>query len=175
MEEVGWKRDETPYIIFPCKKCKQYMYVKDGQKAKKCLRCGRNHNISDILDTGEIVYGMTAAVDSVKTKQNELATEGLGNIPELRSFGNFKIHNSKKNSLMDLEDTSTENEYEGQFNKMLVEMEEIYKKAPYYAFEILAQNYNIPELEFKFLFHKAQKEGSLIKIHGEYKIQLDYS
>jgi len=62
-------------------KCKQYLYVKTSQKAKRCLRCGQYHKISSIINSGEIVKGLSEAVDAVKTRQNELAIKELGNVP----------------------------------------------------------------------------------------------
>ena len=82
MEEVGFKKDENPYIVFPCSKCKQYMYVKTTQKTKRCLRCGRYHKVVTILSTGEIAKGMTNAVNMVKQKQREFSRKEVGEIPE---------------------------------------------------------------------------------------------
>ena len=65
MEEAAFKKDETPYLIYESSKCRQFMYVKTTQKGKKCLRCGRTHVVSKIIDSGEIVYGMSAAVAEV--------------------------------------------------------------------------------------------------------------
>ncbi|MCK4859155.1 MAG: hypothetical protein KAS87_01200, partial [Candidatus Omnitrophica bacterium] len=89
MEEIAFKKDETPYLVFVCKKCRQYSYVKTVQKTKKCLRCGRTHQVKDILNLGEIVSGMTEAVNTVKRKQTELA------IPEFRSEGDFVVATNK--------------------------------------------------------------------------------
>ncbi len=96
MEEAGFKKDETPYIIFPCSKCKQYMYVKTTQKTKRCLRCGRSHKVVSINDSGEIVEGITEAVNTVKQKQAEFAIKENGNIPEFRAIGDFKSSNKIK-------------------------------------------------------------------------------
>ena len=85
MEDVGFKKNETPYLVFACKKCKEFSYVKTIQKTKKCLRCGKTHQVRDILNKGEVVNGMTEAVNAVKRKQNEIA------IPEFRSGGDFVI------------------------------------------------------------------------------------
>ncbi len=98
MEEVGWRKDENPYLIFTCSKCTQYLYVKTTQKSKKCLRCGRQHKVSSIINSGEIVKGMTKAVEMVKTRQNELAVEELGAKPEFRAGDDFTIMKKIKNS-----------------------------------------------------------------------------
>ncbi|MHA2220106.1 MAG: DUF1922 domain-containing protein, partial [Candidatus Hodarchaeales archaeon] len=55
MEDIQFKKDETPYLIFACYKCKQFLYAKTTQKTRKCLRCGRMHKIEKIIDSGEIV------------------------------------------------------------------------------------------------------------------------
>ena len=72
IEEIAWKKDETPYIVFSCSKCKQFTYTKTTQKLKKCVRCGRTHIVANIEEQGEIVYGISKAVELVKIKQNEM-------------------------------------------------------------------------------------------------------
>lgn len=54
MEDTAWKKDETPYLVFACRKCRQYTYVKTTQKSKKCARCRRTHTVSDIMGSGEV-------------------------------------------------------------------------------------------------------------------------
>ena len=94
MEDVGWKKDDKLYIIFPCDKCKQYIYVKESQKTKKCLRCGHSHQVNTIKNYGEYVKGMTKAVERVIKKQEEMAIKRFGIIPEFRSSNDFLL--SKK-------------------------------------------------------------------------------
>ncbi len=163
MEDGEWKRDETPYIVFACKKCKQYMYVKHTQKTKKCLRCGRTHKVSDISNSGEIVNGMTAAVETVKEKQNELAIQELGSAPGFNAFGDFKPHAPKKPKKRKIEHSGKADDYILQFQKMLIKLEDLYTKVPYFAFEILAENYNIPDSELRILIHSFQKKGIIIR------------
>jgi len=81
MEEGALKKDQNPYLLFACSKCKQYLYVKTTQKTKKCLRCGRQHKVSSIINSGEIVRGITKAVEMVQFRQNELAIIELGTTP----------------------------------------------------------------------------------------------
>lgn len=173
MEDVEWKRDETPYIIFACRKCKQFMYVKQTQKTKKCLRCRRSHKVSDISNSGEIVNGMTLAVETVKERQHELAIREIGTAPGFSSFGDFKIHNSSGAKRRKVETPEEENNYMPQFKEMLIDLVDLYIKAPYFAFEVFAENYNIPESEFKILFHFFQKKGIIIKDNQDYRINLD--
>jgi hypothetical protein len=91
MEKGKWKRDETPYLIFQCSKCQQYSYVKTTQKTKKCLRCNHTHQVQHLLGKGEIVKGMTAAVERVIILQNKLSRNNLGRNPDLVSEKGFSL------------------------------------------------------------------------------------
>jgi len=161
MEDNTIKKDETPYLIFACTKCKEYSYVKTTQKTKKCLRCGRNHQVRDILKEGEVVSGMMEAVNAVKRKQNELAT------PEFRSGSDFVVATNTfarpKNSVSALRNTDQSIDYKEKFNKMLLELSKLYKRFPEYMLEIMVENYGIPAIELKMLINKAKKSGILIK------------
>lgn len=161
MEDIAFKKDETPYLIFACKKCGGFSYVKTVQKTKKCLRCGRKHEVQDIFKKGELVSGMTEAVNTVKRKQNELAT------PEFRSGGDFVVatHSvarpkSMKNAL---ESKDQEIDYTPKFNEMLFELSRLYKKFPRYMLDIMAEDYKIPPIELVSLIRSAKKSGMLIK------------
>ena len=170
MEEMTWKRDETPYIIFSCNKCGQYMYVKETQKTKKCLRCGRSHIVTQIKNVSEVVKGMTSAVKIVKQKQNELAIKDLGNEPEFRTSGDFKISNSispKKFILTEFQvkdNKGNEDDYLESFKKMLLELSKSYKEFPLSIIEIMAENYSVPNVELKNLIRNFQKQGILIRL-----------
>ncbi|MFX1364514.1 MAG: DUF1922 domain-containing protein [Promethearchaeota archaeon] len=172
MKDVRWKRDKTPYIVFACSKCKQFMYAKQTQKSKKCLRCGLTHKIPNLLSSKDIIHGMTNAVERVKEKQHELAIQETGSAPEFSSFGDFKIQKRKEPINKEMILMDSESEYIRKFNKMLMNMEEIYTKVPYYVFEIFAENYAIPESELNFLIHLFQKKGVLIKKGMHYFINL---
>ena len=173
MEEIAFKKDETPYLVFTCKKCRQYSYVKTTQKTKKCLRCGSTHQVKDILGLGEIVYGMSAAVDSVKQKQTELA------IPEFRSEGDFVVATNKtptrtrvKKSISKvLSDKDNDNDkslnFEARFTEVLLELSKLYGKFPKYILEIMADNYGIPALELKFLIKNFKKQEVLTVLKNE--------
>jgi len=177
MEEVAFKKDETPYLVFTCKKCRQYSYVKTVQKTKKCLRCGRTHQVKDLLGSGEVVYGMTAAVNTVKQKQTELAT------PEFRSEGDFvvasnkyptrtpPVKKSKSKVLLDKDgDKNFNSDFMEQFSECLLELSKLYGKFPIYMLEIMAENYGIPAVELKMLIRSFKKQGGLtvLKIEGFY-------
>jgi len=163
MEDATWKKDETPYLIFECAKCKQYLYVKATQKGKKCLRCGRTHTVSTIINTGEFVNGITAAVEMVKKRQDEFGKKELGHTPEFRAFGDFtvavkKLKDIAVNGAESSEDTTR------QFRKMLFEISAMYKKFPIYIIEVMADNYGIPASELKNLAKNFQKQGILIRL-----------
>ncbi len=160
------KKDETPYLIFACKKCGGFSYVKTVQKTRKCLRCGRKHQVRDILKNGEVVSGMTEAVNLVKRKQNELTT------PEFRSESDFIVHTEnrpvKSVSNITKRHTFTDNDgfelaHKQEFTEMLLELSKLYKRFPIYLLEIMAKNYGIPALELKTLIINAKKSGTLIK------------
>lgn len=176
MEEATFRKDETPYLIFECTKCKQFMYVKTTQKGKKCLRCGRTHTVSRMLDSGEIVSGMTTAVEAVKEKQNEFGVSELGHGPELRSFGDFKVSRTEStpSQFDEIErDSNQEEDYSHQFKNMLEEISSTYKKFPSYVLEVMADNYMIPHSQLKFLKKQFQNKGILKKLEGNsYEVTL---
>ena len=161
MEDIAIKKDETPYLVFACRKCYQFSYVKTVQKTKKCLRCGRTHQVRDILNDGEVVYGMTEAVNTVKRKQNELA------IPEFRSGSDFVVATNTiarpKNRVKALRNEDQEVDYEERFAEMLFELSKLYKRFPRYMLEIMAENYGIPAIELKTLITNAKKSEILTK------------
>ena len=172
MEEIAFKKDETPYLVFTCKKCRQYSYVKTTQKTKKCLRCGRNHQVKDIIGLGEIVYGMTAAVDTVKQKQSEIAT------PEFRSEGDFVVATNRfpnrtpfarknKRKVLSDKDSDKNIAFKEQFIEALLELSKLYGKFPKYMLEIMADNYGIPALELKLLIKSFKKQGFLTVLKNE--------
>ena len=171
MEEEGWKRDETPYIVFGCKKCNQFMYVKETQKTKKCLRCGRSHKVSDIKNSGENVYGMTNAVKIVKERQNELALKELGSPPEFKSLNDFRIAKNMKTIREVISKKNNENDYLLKFKKMLIELSEMYSEFPFYIIEMMAEDCGIPNSEVKLMTAIFLKQGILIQLtNNSYKI-----
>ncbi len=172
MEDIAFKRDETPYLIFACKKCGGFSYVKTVQEVKKCLRCGRTHQVRDILKNGEVVSGMTEAVNTVKRKQNELAT------PEFRSESDFVVATNTivrpKNKKKVIKDEDQEIDYTGKFTEMLLELSKLYKRFPNYLLEIMAKDYGIPVIELKTLIRSAKKSEMLIK-NGDDDIYYRYN
>jgi hypothetical protein len=176
MEDIAFKKDETPYLVFTCSKCRQYSYVKTTQKSKKCLRCGRTHQVKDVLGLGEVVYGMTAAVNTVKQKQTELAT------PEFRSEGDFVVATNKfptrtpvkkikKKILSDKVSDNNKNDnnsdFKERFCEVLLELSRLYGKFPKYMLEIMAENYGIPAFELKLLIKSFKKRGIITVLKNE--------
>jgi len=162
MEEDTWKKDETPYLVFPCSKCANFMYVKTIKKKKKCLRCGRSHTVNNISNTGEVVKGMTNAVKMIKIKQNELAVKELGHHPDFQTTDGFQIHQAPSkiiNSTLEQNNDTLSRK----FRDLLVELSLMHKKFPFYLIEIGADKYNIPASELKSLARTFLEQGSLIQ------------
>ena len=161
MEGATIKKDKTPYLIFACRKCREFSFVKTTQKTKKCLRCGRSHQVSNILKEGEKVFGMTEAVNAVKRKQNQLA------IPEFRSGSDFVVATNSiarpKSKKTAVKDEDQDIDYEQTFTEMLFELSKLYKWFPKYMLEIMSEDYGIPAIELKTLIRNAKKSRMLIK------------
>jgi hypothetical protein len=170
MEDEGWKKDETPYLVFTCSKCRQYMYVKTTQKTKKCLRCGRQHKVSSIINSGEIVKGMTNAVDKVKERQNQLAVRELGTAPELRAADDFTVKSHPKKKIQ-FEAHAIDNDGDSdKFERLLHKISVLYTEFPFYIFEIMAENFDIPISELNLLVKTYQKKGILTRKNNLFKI-----
>ena len=165
MEEIAWKRYETPYLVFPCEKCNQYTYTKTTRKTKKCARCRHLNIIEKVRSNGEVVNGISIAVEVVKLRQNEFAIEELGTLPEFRTVDDFKITTSSQNESFLIEEDKEE-EYYTKFILGLQELHELYEKFPIYMIELIAEKYNIPGPEIKLLIRTFQKERKLIRTDG---------
>jgi len=173
MEENRWKRDETPYIVFQCRNCGNFMYVKESQKTKKCLRdgCGRNHKVLNIKNSGETVSGMTNALETVKKRQEELAIREGEASPEFRASNDFKKSSKSRNRKN--ESDKEENSYSNKFKLMLIELSELYSTFPFYVIEIWAEKYRIPNEELKILIRNLQRQGILIQMNNHsYKFKI---
>jgi hypothetical protein len=176
LEETALKKDETPYLIFACNKCQQYSYVKTSQKTKKCVRCGRLHQVKSLLNEGVIVCGMTLAVNTVQRKQNELS------VPEFRTHGDFMIttnRSSNNTSSMSplVKKIKNKNENISKFKALLQELSNLHDKFPAYMIEIMAENGGIPSQELPHLIKMFKKRGYLILLKDEdfyYKISLEF-
>jgi len=163
MEKSTFQKDDKSYVIFACSKCSQFSYVKTTQKTKKCLRCGRMHQVKDILHSGVIVRGMTQAVRTVKEKQNELARKKKKGTPTLRAKNDFSINvdnRERKPSFNEKKD------YTYMFKRVLSELSHTYSSFPKYMIEILAKNYGIPQSELKGLIRQFKRRGLLQVINN---------
>ncbi|MFX1326228.1 MAG: hypothetical protein ACFE8N_14860 [Promethearchaeota archaeon] len=161
MEDAKWKKDETPYLVFQCSSCNQYSYVKTTQKSKNCLRCGRLNPVKSI--SGEIVLGMTSAVETVKKRQIELAHKELGSEPDLRARNDFMISGTSRNAET-REEGKIENNYSSKFLIMLREISKSFKKFPLYVIEVIAIKYSIPDRDLKALIELYMKKGILLRL-----------
>ena len=128
--------------------------------------------VSNLIGSGEIVNGISVAVERVKEKQNELAIKELGAPPEFRSFNDFNVATSIKSSRIG--EDQEEDVYICKFKKMLIKLAEMYKELPFYVIEIMADNYNIPSSEVKILTRFFQKKGILIqKANSNYVVKFN--
>ncbi len=149
--------------MFPCAKCKQYTYVKNTQKTKKCIRCGYSHTVSKIVESGEIVRGISNAVETVKIRQNEFALKELGTYPQFRALNDIKIDKMIKLQ-QNMPDEKSEDENYTKFKKLLIELSDLYREFPYYIIEIMAEKYEIPNSEVKLLTRNFLNQGILIQL-----------
>ncbi|MFX1337762.1 MAG: DUF1922 domain-containing protein [Promethearchaeota archaeon] len=171
MEINRFKIDENPYIIFKCFKCHQYIYVKTSQKTKKCLRCGHCHKVKDLINSGEIIKGLTNAIATVKEKQNNLAVEEFNREPDLRTMNDFCFPRNispptkiKKN----LKEKENENGYSENFKQLLFELSKRYEKFPSYMISMLIDEFKIPFSELHILMNKFKRQGFLIPLKNNY-------
>jgi len=146
--------------------------VKTTQKSKKCLRCNKTHQVERILKNGEIIRGMTTAMERVKSLQNELARTELGKNADFISERGFYITQKTSNNpasqstcKVKLSKQAIEGEidYYVAFLEVLRELDADYKKFPHYLIKILAEDKGIPPSELSSLIRKAFREGLLIK------------
>ncbi len=149
--------------MFPCAKCKQYTYVKNTQKTKRCVRCGHSHTVTKILESGEIVKGISIAVQTVKRRQDEFALKELGTHPQFRALKDFKIDKTIKLQQKITDEKSDDKNYV-KFKKLLIELSALYREFPFYLIEIMAEKYEIPDSEVKLLTRNFLNRGILIRL-----------
>jgi hypothetical protein len=172
MEDTKWKKDETPYIIFPCSKCDQFMYAKETQKTKRCLRCGRSHTVNIIKSKGEIVKGMSKAVEIVKKRQEDFAIKKMGVPPEFRAFEDFKLILKEKERTYDIKNYNDESENNIKFKHLLMKLSHQYTRFPLYIIEIFAEEHGFKSSEIKLLIRRLLQEEFLIRTQKDYYFQL---
>lgn len=150
------KKDKTPYIVFACKKCNQYIYAKSSQKNKKCSRCGHAHRMSEMISSGTIVNGISNALCVIKNKQDELALKVQGSPPKLRPFDKRQIDLVSGQDALGSEKNSTSN-----FTKDLMAFFKIHEEIPKYAIELLAEQHKMSRPETNRLIRNFVEKGVL--------------
>jgi len=169
MSTEVWKRDKKPYLVFKCKKCHQYSYVKINQKTKKCLRCGRTHQVRLIIPTGEIVYGITAALELVKEKQSKFIKNpdfrvdqsfNLYVPPEKKQFVSQNLNHKGSQKSLEAHEIEDKN-FSSKFKEMLTELNKLHPFFPKYLIDIMAENYSIPKKLIPSLIKNLTEQGIL--------------
>jgi len=167
MEENRFVKDIKPYLIYSCsnQKCAQFFYVKKEQETKKCPRCRRINTLDK--DSGELVEGITAALEKVKQRQNEFALNKLGSEPDFSAANDFSIKTNvckiekKKKSVGEKEDN---NYFE--LKEILKELSDEFQSFPEYAIEMKAER--IPKKLINRYINALIREKFLIKMPGNY-------
>ncbi len=165
--EKGFPKDTKEYLISKCSKCGQYFYVKTTQKNKKCVRCGRTHVVKDIIPSGEIVVGVTAASDRMRERLNSLAVKELGAAPFLRAEREAKktikvlVERPSKREKLEIS-------LEEKFTIALDKLAKSYNQVPSYIIEFMHKETSIPLEEFKILLAKYLKSGKIERLSGNY-------
>ena len=147
------------------------MYVKTTQKTKKCLGCGRGHQVSKISG-GKVIKGITTAMEEVKKRQNNLAIKEFNTVPELRTDSDFCIASnlgvSYENTQKKLKKKNLEPNFDNIFKELLNKLSGMYSKFPGYMIRMLADEFKIPHLEIKILSNKFMNKGRLIPLKDNY-------
>ena len=166
--EVRFEKDLTPYLVFLCSKCQQYVYVKTTQKAKKCLRCRCTYQVKEVLNHGIIVNGMTTAVNKVKELQNQLGTPEFQTGDEFVVASKISSKMKSKSQIKTHKDTGFipeefEDPYSETFQALLNELSQHYPSFPLYMIEVIATNYSIPQSTLQQLIDHWIMKHKLVK------------
>jgi len=153
------KKDQAPYLVFACSKCGQYSFVKPTQKNKKCMRCGRTHNVSTL--SGEIIKGVFAAREAVVQKQHQLK-----GTPQFISNNGFELaapippkeSNVREASLKKSQDPD---DYSLAFRNILGVIRKEFARCPGYFILYWAEEARIPAKEVQFLMRNAVRQKIL--------------
>lgn len=125
------------------------------------------------MDTGEIVYGISTAVEVVKQKQDEFAIKELGARPTFRTSNDFIIAQDIV-PLKKVKKEENEEEYDQKFKEMLIEISKLHKSFPFYIIEIMADNYGIPKSELRLLTRQFERLGMLERLKDyTYKVKFN--
>ncbi len=168
LEGRAFKKDGKPYLVFACTKCGQYSYVKLIQKGKKCLRCGRTHQVRKLKNSGEIVNGISTAVEMVKKRQNELAIDELGGKPDLLTSQSFK--KARESSFSNYKEENEGLDQYEEFKRLLIKKTKRFTDFPRYVIELVAEESGLTKSEREKYLRILIKKRILISLDkGKYK------
>lgn len=172
---MGITRDTSPYLIFKCERCGQYMYAKPEQKTKKCLRCNRHYKVSKIQKnlTIDEVEGMSAAVERVKQLQHQFSIQKMGTEPDLTTPDRFTIASdlpkTEKHTEQKLQSSGNNCATpEEKFTHLLCKLSKKYTSFPKYLIGLASTEYGIEPSELDILIRRFVKQGKLISTNTYY-------
>ena len=157
MEEEKWSKDTKLYLVFKCSSCDQYSYVRPTQKTKKCLRCGRVHQVKNLGQSAIKVKGISEALKEVQARQIIL---GKANFRAERAFALTVDNNKNKNDI--------EKDNLSKFKEMLKRLSDLYDEFPLFMIELMVEDTNIPKEEIDFLMNTLKHENFLTEIKNSY-------
>ena len=156
MEEERWSKDTKLYLVFKCSKCDQYSYVRPTQKTKKCLRCGRVHQVKNLGQSAIKVKGISEALKEVQTRQNIL---GIANFRAERAFA-LTVDNNKNIKKKDV-NINFEQDNLDKFLEILNRLTDLYSEFPLFMIDLMVEDTNIPKEEVIYLINSLKKENIL--------------
>ncbi|MBD3196035.1 MAG: DUF1922 domain-containing protein [Candidatus Lokiarchaeota archaeon] len=165
-ENLSFKKDSKPYVVFRCVNCEEYQYVKQTQKTKKCLRCGKKYNVKNIEGL-EIVNGITKAVQRVIHLQNNIAlSEGFE--PILKNESSYIITPQKSSKRVPNYNNISDNTIEERFRILLRKLSLQYQEFPKYMIELKLEKHDIPKDKLNSLMQHGIKKGFLKCCQNDY-------
>ena len=120
------------------------------------------------MGKGEIVKGMTAALNRVKELQNQ-----LGGNPKLASQDGFSIASSgASTSFSQPQENEIKNEDDlyPAFLSLLIELSKSYKEFPYHLIELMADDKGISKSKIHSLVRKALRENALTQKNSMFRL-----
>ena len=156
MEEERWSKDTKLYLVFKCSKCDQYSYVRPTQKTKKCLRCGRVHQVKNLELSAIKVKGISEAVKEVQARQNILGKANLRTEGVFALTVNNNKNFMKKNSKINFKEDNLD-----KFIEILNRLSDLYYEFPLFMIDLMVEDTNIPKKEIKYLINTLKKDKIL--------------
>ncbi|MHA1725439.1 MAG: DUF1922 domain-containing protein [Promethearchaeota archaeon] len=177
MDHKYMKKDLSPYIIFKCPSCHNFLYFKQGKKSKTCTRCNRRFGLKPILANKiMIVKGMTAAVNKVKELQNRQALKELGEAPKLHANNQYQLKRSSSlfiENKKKVRDDGDQESLETLTNQIKLELWKMFKmhgKLPVYVINMIFQHHDISNRERNKIMSKLILEKILLPQKNNYFI-----